>query len=784
MSSVYQTLKNGAATVLRLDNTNVYCTLLFEAAANIAKDGMWMKLMNIYTLIVAMGDRRVVGFCITANGLTRAAFAVLAGNLVIGRLGTHTTMRIAGIAGIVGVVLNLFCFMEDSIADIYAINIVWAVFTGLSNSCLETIFAQSLLVEHREEVSTLRQSFNKGTTALGPLISLSLFYFYGNNWTLPILHSVLNIGTLLTLVAVGVCFLFDDRFETRQVVALCDLKRITLQPEGIIVTGPQEHMFANAQDTISIGSLTKYDLESHAEGPIVLTYPLPPTSKYARLKVLHKESLEPAEYLLGKQYLVRFKHLKRLQRHSVIYVTFNDATNPGPIKGTLENVTIFLAKGDAKKSVDLVRSKLTFMLTEDSMLYRPVTPTMFSVRKNLRRCCPRRFQANRIADMSQNSTPTRALDKKKKKKMKKRYAPNMWGANVIVCCDILNALGNGMSLKFMDLFLVQEYAYSPAALLTLQVFTNMAALYLTPCAKMFLQYVRSRNYHGKLGVIVLWSISMFFLAIIIIPSVPWWLAGLCIVMRNSLNTSTKAYNRAKLANYLPHDKVSKYMVWDSLNKANQGGIAVFGAQLVHIGGYRLCFFFTLCIMMVRMLLYLSFVVRQHYLRKEKRRLLDIESSQTLPFYKSSTVGDLDAARDRIRQEDVLWSSPNKVSRIVGITDEKKVPLLYTAKSEPNFLEENVIEEEVDDAASTKSSTTNEDEFDSETRLELDEIPSHLFRPSSGRSEDSPSEGNCSILPVESGEMTWASEISDTFVSDAAPSEEKINRISFKDDDNF
>merc|ERR550534_820975 len=70
------------------------------------------------------------------------------------------------------------------------------------------------------------------------------------------------------------------------------------------------------------------------------------------------------------------------------------------------------------------------------------------------------------------------------------YAPNMLGANVIVCCDVMNALGNGMSLKFMDLFLVQDYGFSPVALLLTSFCTNVCSVYMTPTAKRVISYVR------------------------------------------------------------------------------------------------------------------------------------------------------------------------------------------------------------------------------------------------------------------------------------------------------
>lgn len=39
--------------------------------------------------------------------------------------------------------------------------------------------------------------------------------------------------------------------------------------------------------------------------------------------------------------------------------------------------------------------------------------------------------------------------------------------------------------------------------------------------------------------------------------------------------------------------------WDALNKANQGGIAIFGAQVVAAAGYRGCFFGSFIILLVR-----------------------------------------------------------------------------------------------------------------------------------------------------------------------------------------
>eukprot|EP00435_Cladocopium_sp_Y103_P061765 s1173_g23.t1 len=47
-----------------------------------------------------------------------------------------------------------------------------------------------------------------------------------------------------------------------------------------------------------------------------------------------------------------------------------------------------------------------------------------------------------------------------------------------------------------------------------------------------------------------------------------------------------------------------------MNKANQGGIAIFGAQVVAAAGYRGCFVGTFIILFIRMLIYLTFTLRK------------------------------------------------------------------------------------------------------------------------------------------------------------------------------
>jgi len=193
-------------------------------------------------------------------------------------------------------------------------------------------------------------------------------------------------------------------------------------------------------------------------------------------------------------------------------------------------------------------------------------------------------------------------------------------------------LGAGFSLKFIDLYLKTDYGVSPAGVFAVAFFQNIVGALLTPCASSLFVAVKGRGCKSKAGVLIFWSSSLVFLGLLIIPGMPLWVVLLSIVMKQSLSSCTKCFMRAKLHNYLPPDKIARYTSWDALNKANQGGIAIFGAQVVEaakgtrLGGYRACFLGTFIILSIRWLIYFLYIIRTGASRRAKRDQAESSSS--------------------------------------------------------------------------------------------------------------------------------------------------------------
>eukprot|EP00420_Gonyaulax_spinifera_P005050 CAMPEP_0197931522 /NCGR_PEP_ID=MMETSP1439-20131203/107212_1 /TAXON_ID=66791 /ORGANISM="Gonyaulax spinifera, Strain CCMP409" /LENGTH=727 /DNA_ID=CAMNT_0043554263 /DNA_START=51 /DNA_END=2231 /DNA_ORIENTATION=+ len=595
---------DGFDAIRCLDNSNIYAVILSETTSNIFKEGMWFKAMAPYMLLLTQSNT-AVGNMLTLNGLTRALVGVVSGRVMINKMGIESTWVITGCLGVTGLAVNFVCMCRGSVAAAYALSFTWAVYNGLWNSCLETSWARSIVRHKREDVNGARQIANKATTALGPLFSAALFLSFGNKWSVDLVQYVMLIGTALTILPVVLCFSFRRSQEVDQELSLLDVRQMVFPKRDPDSEGGRGILGSDI--TIDIAHLKKSSFEPMGDGLVKLTYPLgvgTVAKWHSRIRILSAD-LSESGYLLGKQYHAGFKGVPNTDRICRIHFA-DESIRAKRVK--LESLSVFL---HADKSVNLEVSKVRFSLFPDL--------NRLSRNWSLHRVAtklgpwPRRSTSSEELKEPLVDEDEEGTGEKKKSKTKKEYRPNIMGANVIVACDVLNAVGSGMSLKFLDLFLLRDYHVSPAGVFFVAFLVNILGAFFTPLAKSLIVRTRDMGYKAKLMVVLLWSVSLAFLGLLCVPGMPLYVVVLSIVMMQSLNSCTKAFNRAQLVNWLPRDKVATYMTWDSLNKANQGGVTIFGAQLVEVGGsygYRTCFLATFCILFVRICVYLAFTLRK------------------------------------------------------------------------------------------------------------------------------------------------------------------------------
>jgi len=616
--------KDGFNAVWSVDNGNIYAVMLSEMVSNIFKEGMWFKALGPYMLIIT-NDPIAVANMMTLNGATRAVVGVSSGRIMINNLGIDAVWIVSGIVGVLGLLVNVICLSEGSIAAAYFLNFTWAVYNGLWNSCLETSWARSMFQDKREDINGARQITNKITTSLGPLFSAAIFLYCGNHWDVSLVQNVMLFGTGMTSLVVALCFCFRSSQEIEQDLKLRDLGSMEFPSSSAL---SMENGSPKAKSLfLEPMTMCQSDFVSNKEGYVWLTCPLGGNSDAwaSRIRIL-TANFEETRFILAKQFRAS---LARVDADSCI-LHFRDVSRPSvPVKIQWLQIYLTQVEEDSEEDpkVETSRSSIRFRLDPGVMrprsfsAWRVVRVLLFGTGGSEKLADARKPQA---ADLKESlldpNTGSEDLPEKGKTATdvltqtptasEKIRPPNLFGAKVIVVCDVLNALGAGFSLKFIDLFLKVDYGVSPAGVFGVAFLQNIMGALLTPVAKKLLVRLKSEGYRAKLGVVFLWALALLFLGTICIPGMPLFVVIPCIVLMQSLNSCTRAFNRAQLINFLPREEIANYMTWDALNKANQGGIAFVGGHVVVAFGYRGCFFVTFLILFVRMLIYLAFTLRK------------------------------------------------------------------------------------------------------------------------------------------------------------------------------
>jgi len=198
-------------------NPNVKLALSFSFLMS-ASRGIWAFTTLSVFLLDLTGSSASVGVAEGMQGIFLAVFAVIAG-IWADKMGrSDVVLWISGGIGIGSLMLTLFGLFEEGLSDHDRFWILTASlcliggFQGLSTTCIETLFADSIKTGKRSKYNTYRFMLTQVSSISGPLICVFLFSYYGNEWTRHRLTSVFAIGIALTFVPILLLFLFSEDY--------------------------------------------------------------------------------------------------------------------------------------------------------------------------------------------------------------------------------------------------------------------------------------------------------------------------------------------------------------------------------------------------------------------------------------------------------------------------------------------------------------------------------------------------------------------------------------------
>eukprot|EP00924_Labyrinthula_sp_SR-Ha-C_P003174 augustus_masked-scaffold_15-processed-gene-1.37-mRNA-1 protein AED:0.42 eAED:0.42 QI:0/-1/0/1/-1/1/1/0/460 len=209
-------------------NHNVKVALAYTSTVSVGV-GMWGSTVLSAYLKGLTGTFARVGFAEGLQGIATLCFAFPAG-LLSDRFGRDKVLRFASILGFLSCFVLLCSLSVNALSEeiqyglIISGLVLWGAFVGSVSAPLEALYADSTSLENRAEMNQYKFSLLLLSASVGPFISILMFIFLGDQWTMDRLRTVFEAGLLFSGSAVFFLFAFDDK---KSLVALVSEEETT-----------------------------------------------------------------------------------------------------------------------------------------------------------------------------------------------------------------------------------------------------------------------------------------------------------------------------------------------------------------------------------------------------------------------------------------------------------------------------------------------------------------------------------------------------------------------------
>jgi MFS family permease len=154
-----------------------------------------------------------VGYSTAVLGMTQLVVSVPSGwyTDVTGR--RDGILRVAAWVGLAAACVTLYacCIMDPPSYECLLVALAaWGAFWGMANTSVMALFADAIPDGQRAHYFTRRSIVTLAGNTFGPLVSLVMFVFLGDTWTLPECALVIALGQVFFLPALVLSMYFND----------------------------------------------------------------------------------------------------------------------------------------------------------------------------------------------------------------------------------------------------------------------------------------------------------------------------------------------------------------------------------------------------------------------------------------------------------------------------------------------------------------------------------------------------------------------------------------------
>ncbi|CAI5739687.1 unnamed protein product [Hyaloperonospora brassicae] len=179
-------------------------TLFFWSARSI----LFQQVLAGYVFVLTRSTK-AVGLVKGLQGISQLVFS-FPGGYCADHSRRDAVLKLSGALGLVAAATTFVAVNRTSLDGLYVAFGLWGLFAALQSPALEALFADSIAPGRRSYPFMIKYNTSNLAQMLGPVLSIGLFSVYGDEWQLPELKPVLELGAVLAAVGALVLFYFDD----------------------------------------------------------------------------------------------------------------------------------------------------------------------------------------------------------------------------------------------------------------------------------------------------------------------------------------------------------------------------------------------------------------------------------------------------------------------------------------------------------------------------------------------------------------------------------------------
>ena len=320
-------------------NKNVFYTLVLQPAIGVCTSLTTASQMSAY-LLLRTGSQTKVGLAVGCQGVANLC-AAFPGGWIGDRYGRSTAIRMAvcfGAIGYASVVASVNSASSLSVEHewmaIAASLFFVGLYTGSQNPNVEAIFGDSVPSGQRSKIYVRKSSLRIAGNSVGPILSVCIFAYLGNEWKASELRWVITLG--------AVCFILPCSMA----LSLKEKNSLGAASEALIPTenGRRGAANTNANAATVVVMSSKGDVQEigglRAAGPPSRPAPRPPREEeetYSEAALTTRRRIAATIVVsdliakLGSGCTIKFVPLYFLQRCHLSPIAVNCVSAVGPL---------------------------------------------------------------------------------------------------------------------------------------------------------------------------------------------------------------------------------------------------------------------------------------------------------------------------------------------------------------------------------------------------------------------------------------------------------------------